>query len=135
MASFSASSCPKRLVRQCENTDPRTNLTTLNSLIVHASEGSGEALGPCGTRWASPFEGMGSEQALAALPVLLQQQPTDLNAVGADGMLPADVAVRWGSERVAAALAELGAVFLPRHEAEARRRGHTQLAGRMRTLL
>ena len=74
---------------------------------MHASEGSGEALGPCGTRWASPFEGMGSEQALAALPVLLQQQPTDLNAIGADGMLPADVAVRWGSERVAAALAEL----------------------------
>ena len=40
----------------------------------------------------------------------------------------------WGSERVAAALAELGAVFLPRHEADARRRGHTQLADRIRTL-
>ena len=36
---------------QCENTDPRTNLTALNALLVHASEGADGALGPCGTPW------------------------------------------------------------------------------------
>jgi hypothetical protein len=30
---------------QCENADPRTNLSTLNSLIVHASEGARTLLG------------------------------------------------------------------------------------------
>ena len=33
---------------QCDNTDPRTNLTALNALVVHASEEAHAALGPCG---------------------------------------------------------------------------------------
>jgi len=51
-----------------------------------------------------------------------------LNRAGADGHAPIDVAVRFGSARVAEILAGHGAVFGPRQLEEARRRGHEALA-------
>lgn len=112
---------------QCENTDPRTNLTALNALVVHASEGAGDALGPCGTRWASPWAGLDASQSIEALHELLRQSG-EANVRGADGLAPADVAARWGSVRVAQALASHGAAFTVLHSQTAEAYGHRGLA-------
>lgn len=112
---------------QCENTDPRTNLTALNALIVHASEGAGDALGPCGTQWASPWTGLDASQSIEALHELLRQSG-EANVRGPDGLAPADVAARWGSVRVAQALATHGAAFVLRHADTAEEYGHRRLA-------
>ena len=119
---------------QCENTDPRTNLTALNSLVVHASEGAGDALGPCGTRWASPWAGLDASQSIEALHELLRQSG-EANVRGADGLAPADVAARWGSVRVAQALASHGAAFTALHLQTAEAYGHRGLAAFIQSAL
>lgn len=58
---------------QCENNDPRKDLGTLNSLIVHASPGAASAPGPCGQPWFSPWEGLAPERSTEALRTLLSQ--------------------------------------------------------------
>lgn len=113
---------------QCENNDHRSNLTTLNSLIVHSSPGANTALGPCGTRWASPWEGFSTKQVLRALPTLLRRELQQLNSVGADGHIPTDVVVRWGSVKVAMELVAHGAIFTARHARDASAHGHAKLA-------
>ena len=113
---------------QCENNDPRTNLTALNALVVHSSEGAASALGPCGTPWSSPWDGLDSEQAIVALHRLLDQHPAEADSVGADGLHPADVAVRWGSVRVATTLAAHGTSFGVGHARAAEDYGHGELA-------
>lgn len=102
--------------------------------MVHASEGAHAALGPCGTRWASPWEGLEPAQSIDALHEVLRMQPENANRAGEDGLIPADVATRWGSVRVARALVAHGAGFTLAHADEAGRRGHSSLAEYIRTL-
>jgi hypothetical protein len=119
---------------QCENTDPRTNLSALNALVVHASEGAGDALGPCGTQWASPWAGLDASRSVEALHELLRQSG-EANVRGADGLAPADVAARWGSVRVAQALASHGTAFVSHHADTAEAYGHRRLAAFIRESL
>ena len=119
---------------QCDDgADPRAGLSSeLNALIVLANGAAAEQ-GACGVAWTSPFgEGVGRREALAmlaALPNSFRGDPAVyLNRPTRDGNAPVDVAVRLGSARVAAAMAAQGARFLPRHLADARRRGHAALA-------
>lgn len=63
---------------QCENDDPRIKLSTLNALVVHASSGARQKLGPCGQAWQSPWAGLDDEQAIEALGVLLRRQPEEV---------------------------------------------------------
>ena len=51
-----------------------------------------------------------------------------LNRPMSDGQAPVDVAVQFGSVRVASALAAHGARFLPRHLVDAEQHGHAALA-------
>jgi hypothetical protein len=120
---------------QCDDgADPRVGLSELNALIVHAS-GAASALSPCGTAWESPeaFRDVGADEALGMLERLPDNFRGDpgvfLNRPHAsDGHAPVDVAVRFGSARVASALATHGARFLPRHLADAQQHGREALA-------
>jgi hypothetical protein len=115
-----------------DGTDPRAGLSQLNALIVHAN-GAQLALGPCGTPWESPFKDMVADKALEILEMLPDNFKGDpkvfLNRPHiADGHSPVDVAVRFGSARVASALVAHGARFLPSHLADAQQLGHAALA-------
>eukprot|EP01047_Picozoa_sp_COSAG01_P051887 COSAG01_NODE_5398_length_4288_cov_3.443781_3_plen_82_part_00 len=73
---------------QCENDDLRIQLSTLNALVVHASRGARQQLGPCGQAWQSPWAGLDDEQAIDALGVLLRKQPEEVGRSAPD--LPSD---------------------------------------------
>ena len=127
-----------------DGADPRTNLLGLNALIVHANNGAARILGPCGTEWDSPFNkddvdvdtALGMLEKLSdsfrgdphPLPMPIRGDPSIfLNRATKDGHAPVDIAVRYGSARVASVLATHGARFLPRHLAEAQAHGHAAL--------
>eukprot|EP01052_Picozoa_sp_SAG31_P036601 SAG31_NODE_4597_length_3105_cov_2.095143_2_plen_466_part_00 len=124
---------------QCDDgADPRSGLSHLNALIVHAN-GAASALGPCGTPWDSPFQNMERREAQNMLEVLENNFRGDpevfLNRAGPDGRVPVDVAVEYGSVHVASALAAQGGRFLPSHILDAQQHGHTALATFIETSL
>ena len=119
---------------QCDDgADPRTGLSHLNALIVHASGSVATVLGPCGTQWVSPFskDEVGADKALGMLEKLSDSFRGDpsvfLNRAAQDGRAPLDIVVRYGSAQVASVLAAQGARFLPRHLAQAQAHGHAAL--------
>jgi hypothetical protein len=129
---------------QCDDdADPRNNLSwELNALIVHAN-GAAAMLGPCGNIWDSPFKNDANmqdpEKALTILENLsdgFRGDPTVfLNRPGRDGHAPVDVCVRFGSARVASALAAHGAHFRRKHLVDAQQYGHEELIVFIRSLL
>jgi hypothetical protein len=119
----------------CVHVTPRVRavgagLSELNALIVHANGADG--LGLCGTPWDSPFGILGAAKALEMLETLSDHfrgnPATFLNRAARDDRAPADVAVEFGSVRVAQVLVAQGLRFLPRHQVEAKQHGHTELA-------
>ena len=75
-------------------------------------------------------------EMLNSLPSNFRGDPgVFLNRRMPDGHNPIDVAVRYGGVDVASALVSHGARFMPTHLAEAQRRGHSELAALIDTLL